>query len=138
MAKAGPAVRSKLLTVSAVTDLVGTRFRPDALSQKETLPAIAYTQLISDHLQGLGGPVGLSVARIVVGCFADTHVDAENLGDKVRIALDGESGTFGSETVDICILEEMDQDYLEPRDASDKGLYVTNLIFSITLDEATS
>lgn len=138
MAKTGPAVRSKLLTVSDVTDLVGTRIRPDALSQKETLPAIAYTQIISDHLQGLGGPIGLTVVRMLVGCFGDSHVDAENLGDKVRLALDGESGTFGSEEVDICLLEEMDHEYIEPNDASDRGLYVTNLIFSITLVEATS
>lgn len=137
MAKAGPAIRSKLLTVSDVTDLVGTRIRPDKLSQKETLPAIAYSQITSDHIQGVAGPVGLSEVRVLLGCFGDTHIAAENLGDKVRLALDGESGTFGSEDVDICLLQSMDHEYLDPIDSSDRAVYVTNLIFKIILTEAT-
>lgn len=138
MAKAGPAMRSKLLTVSDVTDIVGTRIRPDKLSQQETLPAIAYVQITSDHLRGVGGPVGLSEVRVLVGCFADTHIAAEDLGDKVRLALDHVSGTFGSESVDVCMLESMDHDFLDPIDSSDQATFVTNMIFKITLTESTS
>ena len=138
MAKAGPAIRSKLLAVSDVTDVVGTRIRPDRLSQKETLPAIAYVQVTSDHIQGLTGPVGLSEVRVLVGCFAETHIDSEDLGDKVRLALDGESGTFGDESVDVCLLDSMDHQFLYPIDSSDKATFVTNLTFKIILTEATS
>ena len=138
MGHIGPGVRSKLIADSDVSALVGTRIRPDKLAQTETLPAIAYTEINTEHDQGIDGPVGSRLTRLAVGCFDDSRLGANALAEKVRLAIDGETGTFGSETVDACVLEDTNQQDIQPDDGSDVGQYVTTLIFLISLQETTS
>ena len=45
MADVGKAIRTRLLSVSAVTDLVSTRIYPLTLPQGVTLPAVRYQRV---------------------------------------------------------------------------------------------
>lgn len=84
MSGIGEALRTKLLTYTTVTDIIGQRMYPDALVQKASLPAVVYyvTSTQRDHhLSGLGKSAH---ARFTIECFALTRVAASALSKAIR------------------------------------------------------
>lgn len=129
-------LRTYLLTITGVTDLVSTRIRPDALTQNETFPAVVLSETRSDHIHTISASAGFVESLIEFACFSATRLEAESVGEAVRQALQGYTGTAGSETIKSCILESRDSGYLVPADGSDEGLYVTALDFRIVFSES--
>jgi len=136
MAGIGTGIRTYLLTVTAVTDLVSSRIRPDALIQKETFPAIVIDETNTDHEHIISGGGGIVTSEINVSCYAETRLAAEGLAEKVRGGLQGYEGSAGGETIQSCQLSSRVSGYLVPADGSDGGLYVTSLNFQIVLTES--
>jgi len=136
MAGIGTGIRTYLLTVTAVTDIVSSRIRPDALIQNETFPAIVIDETNSDHEHTISGGGGIVTSQMTVACYSETRLAAENLGEKVRAALQGYEGSAGSETIQSSQLSGRASGYLVPADGSDGGLYVTSLSFEIVLTES--
>ena len=84
MSGIGEAFRTKLLSYSTVSAIVGQRMYPDALVQGAQLPAIAYyvTSTERDHtLEGLGR---FASARFTVDCYAATRMGASLLSKAIR------------------------------------------------------
>ena len=129
-------LRTYLLTITGVTDLVSTRIRPDALTQNETFPAVVLSETRSDHMHTISASAGFVESLIEFACFSATRLEAESVGEALRQALQGYTGTAGSETIKSCILESRDSGYLVPADGSDDGLYVTALDFRIVFSES--
>ena len=102
MADIGEAIITQLKTESTVTDLAGTRFRPDELAQKETLPAVAYFIFAEDSEASLSGKVGMAETRLQLDCYAVTRSAANGLADAIIDKLDGITGTFSGINVYQC------------------------------------
>ena len=66
-------LRTYLLTISGVTDLVSTRIRPDALAQNETFPAVVLSETRSDHMHTISASAGGVEALVEVACFSATR-----------------------------------------------------------------
>ena len=129
------ATRTRLLAVSAVTDLVGTRVYWEALPQGATLPAIVLelntSECIDRHLAGTGV---LFESSVNVYCYADTHTASVALGDAVYTALEFQSGTWGTVSIKRVYVENT-QDVTEPpRDGSQAARRVRALFVSIWHD----
>ena len=91
----GSALRQRLLDVTGVTDLVGIRIYPMKLPQEPTFPAIVYQRISGDHEHAHGTRAsGLAMPRYQFDAYADTYTGADNLGEQIRLALQGFSGTI--------------------------------------------
>jgi hypothetical protein len=110
--------------------------RPDALIQNETFPALVIEEFSSDHSHTISASSGIVTSDINISCYSESRLEAENVAEKVRAALQGYTGSAGSETIQSSILRNRASAYMVPADGSDGGLYVTALLFEIVLTEA--
>lgn len=90
------AFRQYLLSISAVSTLVGTRIRVMRLQQNETLPAISYMIDDSWRIESQKGGTGLVRTRMQVDHWAASMLDARTLSEATRKVLQGFRGTMGS------------------------------------------
>ena len=84
MSAIGEALRTKLLSYSAVSTLIGQRMYPDALIQNATLPAAVYYVISTNrdhHLSGLGKSAH---ARVTFECCALTRTTASAISKAIR------------------------------------------------------
>lgn len=94
-----------LIANSGVFALVGTRIYPQVIPQDAEMPAMAYQRISGPRDHSHSGPSGLVVARMQLTCMAASYDGAKALGEAVRAAMDGYSGTMGTVTVDACLLD---------------------------------
>ena len=83
MAEVRVALRSYLLTKSAITDIVGQRIYAQQLPQKATLPALTMTTISESYDHDLVGLAGIVQTRVQFECYADTELQSLNLADAV-------------------------------------------------------
>lgn len=84
----------KLLTDDAtVGGLVSTRVYPVVVPQGSSLPYISYQRVASRHVHSMDGVAGLAETTIQIDCYASTYSGGKALGEAVRLALDGYTGT---------------------------------------------
>ncbi len=88
-----------LLTKSAITSLVGTRIRPIALQQGETLPAIAYSLAAENVMYRYGGK-DYTESRMQFDVIATSYLTAKTIAEALDSTLSGLSGTVGSTVID--------------------------------------
>ena len=138
------AMRTYLLTKSALTDLVSTRIYPDALPQNPTYPNIALRKISGSHGQHLLGSDGGGNVRIQADCYGATSLAAEEVKEQVRIAMQnhgsnkGAHTAMGSVNVSGVIVDDSIDTYRPPTDKSDQGNYVRSIDSLIAHAEATS
>lgn len=72
----------------------------------------------------LSGKAGFDDRELEILCFSKDIDKAEDIADATRIAMKGYSGAVGSTTAFSVMLLDEEDDYVEPQDESDKGLYV--------------
>lgn len=103
------AIRTRLLSLSAVTDLVGSRITVDIMHEEPTLPAICVTRVSEVRGQHLRGPDGINESRVQVDSVAaskaeveavDAAVDGDGLGEQAS-GLRGWAGSTGSPGLEI-------------------------------------
>lgn len=110
---AAEAIRSRLLALSAVTDLVGSKVYVHVLPQSFTAPAIRVQridQLEDPHLRGTAMPVR---ARVQVDSVAKTLAEAYALDAAVHgpgdgTGLAGWTGEVGSPAVSVAAVLPID------------------------------
>ena len=132
--------RSLLVANINVSNLVGTRVYSDQLVQGASMPAITYfvvDTLPNEHLTGIAD---VSRARIQVDCYADTRGGANDLADKVRLAMEKQhrgdnSGQFINE-ISLATGEVHSVD--RPEAGSDKRRYITAQDFFVHYRTTTS
>ncbi len=87
------AIYSILTGDDSVNALVGTRIYPQILPPEAAMPAIVYHHLNTGRDWTMNGPVNLTEPRFQINCFAATYEQVRDLANKVRLALNGYSGT---------------------------------------------
>ncbi len=111
-----------LLAQTAITNLVGTRIRPNKLHSKDTRPAIVVMKGSSDHKRTFDGPIGAADSAFVIRCYGTDSVNADAIADAARLRLDGFGpGTMGTVSVSEVIVEGDGDVFDKPADGSDDG-----------------
>ena len=117
------AIRTRLLSVAAVTTLVGdgdaARVWPVVLPQRAApkWPAITYQMISGRPDYELAAVAGVALIRIQINCWSgvrpehDAYAEARALAEAVRGALSGFSGTIGSDVIQTCFLENRISQY---------------------------
>jgi hypothetical protein len=112
--------------------LVGNRISLDIRPQDSDEPAIVVSRVSGGHEHDLYGSVGFARPVMHVMCFASRAILANQLRDKVRMALQGFSGVVGKTNFGAVILDEEDHDYQPPIDANDlTGTFARLLVFTV-------
>jgi hypothetical protein len=126
-----------LLTGEAtISAIVGSRVYITKAPQKAALPHIVITQMGSDELPALDATPGLRFVDFDIDCRADRSVEAETLGNAVRVFLDDYTGTAGSQTIGAVIMNDESTDYEPPTDGSDRGVHITLLDITVQYSPA--
>lgn len=140
-------LRDLLLTLSAVTDIVGTggsaRIRPDRLGQQDTRPGIMVEVDLEEPQNSLDGKGGLVYARVTISCRAVTKAVSRTLAEAVRTnntdpgtGLAGYHGVAGSQEIDA-VLEDTITSFNSKDDGSDEGWYDTDALYVVSFHEVT-
>jgi hypothetical protein len=82
---------SILSTDAGVTALVGGDIYPDIVPEEKTAPYIGYERVSTDPIGTLEGTILSEKIGLMIACWADTRVAAEQIADAVRTALIGSS-----------------------------------------------
>jgi hypothetical protein len=128
MSAIGEALRTKLLSYSAVSTLIGQRMYPDALVQNATLPACLYYVTSTErenHLQGLSK---LAHARFTIECYALTRTTASAISRAIRdTGIDAFRGVVSSHT--FCGIDfDSGDEYMQepPTDGNQEHRYIVS------------
>lgn len=130
----------KLASSPGVARLAGFQIYPIAVPKAATLPFIIYKRAnIVRESTLTAGPMFMPVVSLQIASWALTHDGARELGDEVRLALDGNIGTLAGVTIhDMRLVSETD-DFLDPTavGAQLPPAYEVRQLFSIRWSEAT-
>jgi hypothetical protein len=132
-------VYQKLVTTPEVARLVGFQVFPIAVPKGAALPFIVYKRANIIRESALVGPIYQPVVSLQIASWALNYDTARELGDEVRLALDGRTGTLSGVTIsDIRLVSETD-DYLDPAavGAQLPPAYEVRQLFQIRWQEAT-
>ena len=89
------ALQYHLVNNADVAALIGTRAYPNVIPQDVALPALAYQVISRPGGMAHDGPTGIAWPRFQITAQADTFSEIVDLTNKVRVALDGFTGTMG-------------------------------------------
>ena len=120
-----------LNTKSGLTALAGSRIRWHQAEQSDALPYIIMHQIDENHAHHMLAASGKAIARIQFDCVGASPLSATNVGEQVRLALDGYRGAMGSAFVSMCHLDTMRDEVITPLDGSHRGRYAVQLDFQI-------
>ena len=136
MADLAVSVRTYLLGVTAVTDIVGQRIYTDILPQRATLPAVALSKITTRHDHQLSDLAGLAHTRMQFECFASTRLVANATAEAIRSSgIITQKGTLTSVDIRGVRVDDGQRNYVDyPTDGSDEHRYVTtlDLVFDYT------
>ena len=132
------AIVSILKNDTDVDGLVSTRIYPNEVPQGAAMPAISYEQASGDREHTMDGPVGMVDASFVLNCWSETYAGSRTLSGYVRIALDGYSGTVGSQYFWVIFLENESDNLQRIPDVKVIRRYSKQLTFTVWFEESTS
>jgi len=137
-------IRAFLLTLSAVTDVVGsTKVRPDIAEQADAPPYIVIETRRIEHANDLDGLGGLAKATIEIHCVSDSAVERWDMVEDVRIndtdagtGLAGYSGTAGTRTIHAHLTDTV-SGVTPATDGSEKDVYWCVSTYIVEYNETT-
>lgn len=93
------ALRTVALANETVAGLLGARVYPNQAAQGAAYPLAVYNRVASEYFDNLEGvdDDGLASCRVQLDVFGKTHDAAREAADAIRAALNGYSGTVGTE-----------------------------------------
>ncbi len=109
------AITAHIKANAGLTALIAGRVYPTHMPQNPTLPAMVYNRISGERVQNMQGSSGLASPRFQFDCFARTYAEAKGVGEALRLAIEGFSGTMGGVSgvdVNSCLLQS-DQDGYE-------------------------
>lgn len=95
------AVRDHLAADPDVANLVEDRIGPMRAATSRKLPYITYQVISQPRDYHLLGPSGHVTANVQIDVWSDSAVEAETLGNAVRMAFDGFYGVMGDQAVNV-------------------------------------
>lgn len=121
------AIRSYLLTQSALTTTASTRISVQTRDQGQSLPAVVIHLIDEQHGHYLTAANTWGMARLQIDSLATTYPNAESIDVLVRNELEGMGGTtIGTSSTYVTSVIHDDRrmlPYANPKDASDVGIY---------------
>ncbi len=134
----GKALRTKLLSYSAITTLIGQRMYPSALVQNATLPAVVYTKLRTTREHIIGNVTKLSHALYQFDCYATTKDTADSVSKAIQDSgICAYQGTTAS--IYFCGTEISSGEYdgdEPPTDGNQEHRYITSFDLEVHYQEA--
>jgi hypothetical protein len=128
MASVGDALRTKILSYSAVSTLIGSRMYPSALLQGATLPAVVYTKLSTGTNHTVSDLTGLVHPTFQFDCYAATKTEANAVSKAIRRSgICAYQGT--TDGVYFCGVENPSGEYdgdESPTDGNQEHRYITS------------
>lgn len=104
----------RLITSPRVARLVGFGVYSMAVPKDAAFPFVVYKRAGVGRETSLGGPIFVPEVNLQFGCWARDTDAARELGDEMRLMLDGYIGTLANATIqDMRLISEVD-DFLEP------------------------
>lgn len=121
------ALRSYLIGIDAITQLIGTRISWSERPRRQPLPAIVLQVIdnIPDYVYS--GPSGIAQARVQADCWAKTYREAVALSEAFASAVSGFRGTV-ADTIFYGIFIE------STRDLPDDSVPPEELLHRISID----
>lgn len=116
---------------STISTLVGARVYINAAKQGAAFPYIVLTQMGSDENQTLDGSTGVRSVEFDVDCKSKKSVQAETLGDAVRVFIENYTGAAGSQTINAVHLNSETSEIEPPTDGSDTPVHVVLLDITV-------
>ena len=83
------AFRAHLLSKTDVTDFIGQRLYYQTAPTGQGFPRLIYNRVANDHVQHQQSAAGISVALIQLDSWSDDSLEAADLAEACRQALDG-------------------------------------------------
>ena len=121
-----------LSTEPTITAICSTRVYVTKAPQKAVLPYVIITQISTEENASLHGATGqLRFVTFDIDCKAKTSVQAESLGNAVRVFLQDYSGVAGSYTIRAVLMNDESDGYEPPDDGSDIGVHVVTIDMDI-------
>lgn len=128
MSAIGEALRTKLLSYSTVSTIVGQRMYPDVMPQNCTMPAICYYATSTERAHALDSVTKYADGRFTIDCFANTRAAASALSKAIReTGIDSFRGVVSGYT--FCgITYESTEEYFQepPTDGNQSSRYVVS------------
>lgn len=138
-------LRTYLLTLSAVTTLVGQRIYVDEIpqladgeEQTDIFPCIVFTVMNETEQTDLDGDGGLVLGQIQIAALSGMKSVARSICEAVRIngtnpgtGLAGYTGTVGTASFTKCVLNDTSMEYWQADDGTDTGLHVVKANYSL-------
>ena len=115
---------------SAVSALVGTRVYPLVVADGASLPAISYFRVMTQRAHAMTVPTGVTTAVFSVEGWAQTYAQMRSLGNAIRRALDGWTGTVDGLPAAMRVENEMESYFHEVKE------YRVQLMVEVTYQEA--
>jgi hypothetical protein len=107
-------IHLRLTTTPRVARLVGFGIYSIAVPKDAVFPFVVYKRAGVGRETALGGPIFVPEVNLQFGCWARDYDAARELGDEMRLMLDGYIGTLANATIqDMRLISEVD-DFLEP------------------------
>jgi len=80
----GKAFRTKILSYSAVTTLIGQRMYPDNLLQSSALPAVVYSKISTERQHQIDNITKSAFVRFMIDCYATSREVANDISHAMR------------------------------------------------------
>lgn len=130
----------RLVSSPGVVRLVGFQVYAVAVPKSAAFPFVVYKRQNIARESHLSGPMFMPLVSVQIASWALTHEAARELGEQVRLTLDGNTGTVAGTTIqDMRLVSETD-DFLDPTavGAQLPPAYEVRQLFQIRWHEAES
>ncbi len=131
------AFRTYLASKSVVTDVVGAKIYHEKIPQNVTDPVISYFVVSNPRDYTHSGQVNLATAHFQVVSWSAVDTEADALAEILRGVYSGFHGVFGTVKVRSVFLDDEGDEFTEPIDADDKGVFGVRHDLRISYEETT-
>ena len=137
MADVVSAVRTYLLSQSAVTDIIGQRMYFDVLQQNCTLPAATISKTSESHEHEISDRAGHVKTRLQITCHADLRLTANALAEAIYTSgIAAVKGVTNSVNIRGVTVEDGQRNYVVyDADGGDDHQYVTEFDLMVSYRE---
>ncbi len=130
------AILNYLLSRGDVVNIVHNHIFTNHLPENPPFPSISIRLISAEHGRNLDGPNGVVRARVQVESWASDFWQSQDLGEQVRLAMQGYVGLMSSLDVRDCALDTDIDTPEPPEDASENWIYSKAYIFSVLYNES--
>lgn len=133
-------LRAYLASKTTVTNICGTRIHwthiPQRKSNETTYPCVVFRRATGGHEHHLDGSAGYAAPLFDIDVWGEDDEIVENLGEQVRLVLQGFQGVMGSTTIGRLTLDDEHDYYYPSGKDNDRGQYLIRYRYTIGYTEA--